>query len=495
MVHNRVLRENSSGLDALLKISGNSEFQFGTEADNTAPEAPSGLEGQAEQEKIHLSWDPATDNESGIIGYEIYRSQTPSDPVLLTKINAVTSYTDSETQENTTYYYNIKAVNGDNLKSGFSPETSVNTQSDITPPAIESAYAGDNSNQVIIKFSEQVNTNQASETSNYSISGGIIVNWVSLEENNSVRLGVSTMPEGEYTVSASGIEDLAAAPNTILSSSAASFNIEENLLPASYFTSEGDYWNNIYFNKRTNPFTLTLKAIIGLSESAGGNICLSAMPGGHVNEFPVNILIKNGQFYPRDGYTYTDDSTNYYSTGDTVAFRFEIRPADSTFDISCTPSGAQETELASGYNFTYSWTGTDEFSNIGVYSENGPLTVFDVSVNGEDLTAVTEKTAVKAKKPEIAIFPNPFNPSTVITVSGIPASLNANAPTSLKIYDSQGRAVAIPGNEQQLQKFPGGLRYTWNASGIPAGVYLAVVETNLNKSSRRRLTKKMVLIK
>ncbi len=38
--------------------------------------------------------------------------------------------------------------------------------------------------------------------------------------------------------------------------------------------------------------------------------------------------------------------------------------------------------------------------------------------------------------------------------------------------------------------------YTWDASGIPAGVYTAVIETGYNGSSRKsHLTKKLALVK
>ncbi|MFP4521659.1 MAG: hypothetical protein ACLFQK_05890 [Fibrobacterota bacterium] len=65
----------------------------------------------------------------------------------------------------------------------------------------------------------------------------------------------------------------------------------------------------------------------------------------------------------------------------------------------------------------------------------------------------------------------------------------------LCIYDSRGRIVEF-GSSRNLQKFPGEYRYTWDASGIPAGVYTAAVEMRLNGSlQKQRLIKKLVLIK
>jgi hypothetical protein len=60
-------------------------------------------------------------------------------------------------------------------------------------------------------------------------------------------------------------------------------------------------------------------------------------------------------------------------------------------------------------------------------------------------------------------YPNPFNPSTQITYS-IPKATDV----TIKIYDVLGKEIAILVNER---KQPGEYKATWNAEGVPSGVY------------------------
>jgi uncharacterized protein (TIGR02145 family) len=60
-------------------------------------------------------------------------------------------------------------------------------------------------------------------------------------------------------------------------------------------------------------------------------------------------------------------------------------------------------------------------------------------------------------------YPNPFNPLTQITYS-IPKATNV----TLKVYDILGQEIAILVNER---KQTGEYNMTWNAEGVPSGVY------------------------
>ncbi len=79
-------------------------------------------------------------------------------------------------------------------------------------------------------------------------------------------------------------------------------------------------------------------------------------------------------------------------------------------------------------------------------------------------------------------YPNPFNPSTSIKFSII----NSEKVT-LKIYNSLGQEVAV-----LLNKIlpVGNYNFTWNAAGVPSGVYFYSIATNHFRS-----TKKMILLK
>lgn len=66
-------------------------------------------------------------------------------------------------------------------------------------------------------------------------------------------------------------------------------------------------------------------------------------------------------------------------------------------------------------------------------------------------------------------FPNPFNPSTNITFS-----LPKQAKVQIRVFDTLGRDVATISNQQYLA---GMHTVTFNASGLPSGVYLITLQS------------------
>ena len=75
-------------------------------------------------------------------------------------------------------------------------------------------------------------------------------------------------------------------------------------------------------------------------------------------------------------------------------------------------------------------------------------------------------------------FPNPFNPSTRIQYQ-----VSSIAPVTLKVYDILGNEVAILVNEK---KSPGTYELTWNAVGLPSGIYFYKLVAD-NFSSIKRM--------
>jgi fibronectin type 3 domain-containing protein len=73
----------------------------------------------AVQHSVSLTW---TDGDSGIAGYNVYRSTQSGTGY--TKLNsalaATTSYKDSNVQSGSTYYYVVTAVNTAGVESAFS---------------------------------------------------------------------------------------------------------------------------------------------------------------------------------------------------------------------------------------------------------------------------------------------------------------------------------------------------------------------------------------
>jgi hypothetical protein len=98
-------------------------------------------------------------------------------------------------------------------------------------------------------------------------------------------------------------------------------------------------------------------------------------------------------------------------------------------------------------------------------------------------------TDINTKNPEFPCrlaleqnYPNPFNPSTTIRYQLIAAGY-----VSLKVFDMNGRAVAVLVNER---KPAGSFQVEWNAAGFPSGVYFCRLQAGGFFE-----TKKLILIK
>lgn len=108
--------------------------------DATAPTAPSNLAAQATGARlIELSWDPATDPESGVSIYLVYRDggSTPIDST------TTTEYTDGTVEPETSYSYEVTARNGDGLEGppGGPAFATTPTASDPSPPSTPGNFA------------------------------------------------------------------------------------------------------------------------------------------------------------------------------------------------------------------------------------------------------------------------------------------------------------------------------------------------------------------
>ena len=195
-----------------IDLQGSSDWvvaigDFGSQPplDNTPPSAPSNLAATAAgTTRIDLSWDAASDGESGIGGYNIYRDGEK----VGTSDN--TSYSDEGLSEGTTYKYRVSAVNGDGLEGEKSNEESAVTEAenDTSPPELATVVAR-SATSVIPSFNEPVTRESAENTDNYEINGGITISAAAFQgDDKSVELAVSTLTEGTtYALTVSNITD------------------------------------------------------------------------------------------------------------------------------------------------------------------------------------------------------------------------------------------------------------------------------------------------
>ncbi len=100
----------------------------------------------------------------------------------------------------------------------------------------------------------------------------------------------------------------------------------------------------------------------------------------------------------------------------------------------------------------------------------------DVLVKGP-LTGVTTLGGIPTEVSLAQNYPNPFNPSTTIEWS-VPATSKVR----LSIYNLIGQEVASLADGTMD---PGQYRATWNASGLPSGVYLYRLQVGATTLSRK----------
>ncbi len=169
--------------------------------DTTAPSVPQNVATTAAGfTSISLAWDTATDAESGVDHYDVFRGGS------LVGQASGTTYTDGGLSPATAYTYTVEAVNGQGLSSAASAPHVSSTTSDTVAPSILSTSGDEFS--VEIFFDEAVTAVSAEAVGNYSIPS-ITVNSASLAaDNRTVTLDTSAHLEGpSYTVTVNGVED------------------------------------------------------------------------------------------------------------------------------------------------------------------------------------------------------------------------------------------------------------------------------------------------
>jgi hypothetical protein len=77
----------------------------------------------------------------------------------------------------------------------------------------------------------------------------------------------------------------------------------------------------------------------------------------------------------------------------------------------------------------------------------------------------------------LSSYPNPFNPTTVVRFQ-----LSVFGEVSVKVHDLLGREVALLVNERMSA---GQHAVTFDASGLPSGMYVIVLETAAGRDVRK----------
>lgn len=135
------------------------------EPDETPPTKPSTLTARPlGHDRVELSWEPATDLETGVVMYRVYRNGVEVGTV------KQTSFVDRELDELTPYAYEVTAINLHGFE-GAAAVRDVSTLGDSAPPEVASAVAT-GSTTVTVRFTEPVDRKSAKTISNYLLSTG-----------------------------------------------------------------------------------------------------------------------------------------------------------------------------------------------------------------------------------------------------------------------------------------------------------------------------------
>ncbi len=170
---------------------------------------------------ITLDWQPSTDPESGISGYEIYRDVNPNPTTLYTTVGDTTSYVDHTLVELQPFYYRLKAVNGAGIKSAnYSNEVSTTTGTDVTKPVVAYVTSSGDTSTVVVEFSERVDQTTAETVGNYTINKSVsVLNAKLALDQKQIILTTTQMLDTTYTLTVKNVKDKAITPNVMTTSS------------------------------------------------------------------------------------------------------------------------------------------------------------------------------------------------------------------------------------------------------------------------------------
>lgn len=180
--------------------------------DTTPPMPPPQVRAKpVSNDSVDLSWTPASDAETGIVQYKVFRDGSPIATV------KGWSFSDRGLSELTTYSYTVSAVNTHGLEGVQSSAVQVTTRGDRTAPDLTSVSSSGDATEVMAVFDEPVDQSTSETTANYQISPGVTISNAALEPDlETVTLSVSTLQEHRtYTLTTAGVEDRALTPNAI----------------------------------------------------------------------------------------------------------------------------------------------------------------------------------------------------------------------------------------------------------------------------------------
>jgi hypothetical protein len=215
-------------------VLGNIAITAGS--DNTPPTAPGNCAAQATSyQSVRLSWNKASDPESGLYGYCIYR-----DGQKLAETSD-TTYLDQGLQELTAYTYQISATNLFAME-GPKCQSTATTPADAIKPTLISASAMNGPTLVTVAFSEAVEKSSAELAANYALNNGISISSAVLQSDPTTVVLTTSAMTGDvtYTLTVNNVRDRAKTPNSIQPGSAITFKYMAGISKIRFYPRSGN---------------------------------------------------------------------------------------------------------------------------------------------------------------------------------------------------------------------------------------------------------------
>ena len=167
--HNKFTFTTGDKTDYIARIEGSNvvldNFQVFYYEDETPPTVPQNLSAVVEDNaRVVLTWDAATDPDTPVTGYKIYR-----DGQLLATVGAVLTYTDENVKEYTGYSYQVSAVNAGTTEGEQSEAVTAYVGTDLSAPVVTDARLNGLTEAVLV-FNETLEKTSAEAVEHYILS-------------------------------------------------------------------------------------------------------------------------------------------------------------------------------------------------------------------------------------------------------------------------------------------------------------------------------------
>ncbi|MFZ1517971.1 MAG: discoidin domain-containing protein [Ignavibacteriaceae bacterium] len=337
---------------------------------------------------------------------------------------------------------------------------------DMIPPELINAEIIDSVN-IILEFSEPMNETLLNNSSNYSISNGIVVNTVNTLNSSSVQINTSVHLAGSYQVTCNNLTDIA---GNVISSNSNSL-IYEYTLPNTYIQLPVASVLASVTPEPNHPGEKTLDGKGYYQGDPDSRWAGDTMPEWLVYDLgDIQILNKTqlSFFNWNEGRIYNYSLQVSVDSIIWTEIRSNVPSIASEWSAEeFSPVEARYVKIIFIANNQSAWAGLWEAEFYGHLK-------LPTNYEEEDLAPV-EFTLEQN-------YPNPFNPATSIQYA-----IRSNQFVQLKVYDVIGNEIATLVNEF----IPAGkYEVEFNAENLASGVYIYRIQTETFTD-----TKKMVLLR